>query len=159
MGKRYWYLDFDEVGYNFRMTDAQAAVGLVQLRRLDAMNRRRREIAARYRAGLAGVRGLCPAGGLPDGVHAFHAYCVLVGESFPLNKEEFMWEMYTARRIKVWSHYMPVHLTSVYRRLGNSPGDCPVAEEMYQRYVSLPIHPRLTDEAVDYVISSIRELA
>ena len=159
MGKRYWYLDFEEVGANYRMTDAQAAIGLVQLKKLDGLNRRRREIALVYQQGLAGMRGLCPLQVLPEVDHVFHAYCILIGDDFRLTKEEFMWEMYTGKRIKVWSHYMPIHLTTAYRRVGHEPGECPVAESLFQRYVSLPIHPRLTSEAVDYVISSIRELA
>jgi dTDP-4-amino-4,6-dideoxygalactose transaminase len=69
-----------------------------------------------------------------------------------------MWEMYVNRRIKVWSHYMPMHLTTAFRRLGHHDGECPVAERMYDRYVSLPIHPRLTQQAIDYLISSVRTL-
>ena len=70
-----------------------------------------------------------------------------------------MWEMYTTKKIKVWSHYMPIHLTKVYRNLGHLPGECPVAEKLFHKYVSIPIHPRMTDESVQYVIDSIRELA
>jgi perosamine synthetase len=159
MGKRYWYLDFEDVGFNFRMTEAQAAVGLVQLRKLDAMNCRRMEIAQRYRRGLSGIAGLSTLEVSAQMQHSFHAFCILIGPGFRLGKEDFMWEMCTGKRIKVWSHYMPVHLTTAYRRLGHDAGECPVAEALFEQYVSLPIHPRLTDEAVDYVISSIRELA
>jgi dTDP-4-amino-4,6-dideoxygalactose transaminase len=158
MGKRYWRLDFEEVGYNYRMTEAQAAVGLVQLRRLDALNCRRIEIAGRYREGLAGIRGLCPLDVAADVKHVFHAYCVLLDEDFALDKETFMWEMYTSKHIKVWSHYMPLHLTTAYARLGHRAGDCPVAEHLFDRYVSLPIHPRLTGEAIEYLIASVWEL-
>ena len=159
MGKRYWHLDFEEVGLNYRMTDAQAAVGLIQLHKLDAMNCRRMEIAARYHRELATIRGLRPLA-VSEGVkHVFHAYCILIEDEFPLDKDDFMWRMYTGKRIKVWSHYMPVHLTTAYRRLGHAEGECPVAEQLFSRYVSLPIHPRLTEEAVDYLFASIRELA
>ncbi|HEY1597970.1 MAG TPA: DegT/DnrJ/EryC1/StrS family aminotransferase [Pirellulales bacterium] len=159
MGKRYWMLDFADVGYNFRLTDAQAAVGLAQLAKLDGFNARRRQIAAQYDQGLAGIPGL----GLPyvsaDVVHTFHIYCVLLGDEFPLSKEDFMWELYTKKRIKVWSHYMPMHLTTAYRQLGHSEGECPIAEALFARYVSLPIHPRLTSDGIDYLINSIRSLA
>ena len=76
-----------------------------------------------------------------------------------LSKEDFMWELYTGKRIKVWSHYMPIHLTTVYRGLGHGEGECPIADELFHQYVSLPIHPRMSDETVRYVTSSIRELA
>ena len=159
MGKRYWFLDFDGIGYNYRMTDMQAAVGLVQLSKLDAFNNRRIQIAAQYCDRLRGISGLTLPYVSPGGKHVFHSYCVLVEPDFRLNKEDFMWELYNSKRIKAWSHYMPIHLTSAYRELGHREGECPVAEALFHKYVSLPIHPRLTDAAVDYVAASIRELA
>jgi perosamine synthetase len=158
MGKRYWFLDFDGIGYNYRMTDMQAAVGLVQLSKLDAFNDRRIQVAAQYCDRLRGISGLTLPYVSPGGKHVFHSYCVLVEPDFRLNKEDFMWELYNSKRIKVWSHYMPIHLTSAYRELGHREGECPVAEALFHKYVSLPIHPRLTEAAVDYVAASIREL-
>ncbi|MCX6620274.1 MAG: DegT/DnrJ/EryC1/StrS family aminotransferase, partial [Acidobacteria bacterium] len=159
MGMRYWLLDFDGIGYNFRMTDVQAAVGLEQLKKLESFNRRRREIAAIYTERLAGIRGLRLPETASGNTHVFHIYGVFVENEFPLSKEEFMWKLYMEKRIKVWSHYMPIHLTSIYRALGHGEGECPVAEELFHQYVSLPIHPRLTDEAIDYLTASVRELA
>ena len=160
MGKRYWHLDFDEVGYNYRMTDAQAAVGLVQLRKLDAFNCRRMEIANRYQRELAGIPGLRP----PRCRRGRETRLSRLlrprrNRTFPCRKDDFMWELYTAKQIKVWSHYMPIHLTTAYRNLGHTGGECPVAEQLFQHYVSLPIHPRLTSEAIDYLFASIKELA
>jgi perosamine synthetase len=159
MGKRYWFLEFDGIGFNYRMTDIQAAVGLVQMGRLDAMNARRAEIAAKYAEGLAGISGLEFLRTEPDRKHVFHIFAVLVKPSFPMSKEDFMWELYTKKGIKVWSHYMPIHLTEVYRKLGHHPGECPVAEGLFEQYVSIPIHPRMTDESIQYVVDSIKELA
>jgi perosamine synthetase len=159
MGKRYWYFDFDGIGLNFRMTDAQAAVGLVQLRKLDAFNRRRADIAHAYTERLSGIHGLTLPYTLPGIESSFHSYCVQIEPEFPLTKEEFMWELYTTKRIKAWSHYMPIHLTTVYRGLGHGEGECPVAEAAFHKYVSLPIHPRLTGEAIEYLTDSIREIA
>ena len=159
MGKKYWHLDFDEVGFNYRMTDVQAAVGLVQLRKLDSLNARRIEVAKKYDEGLRGIRGLgLPVAG-PDVKHVFHIYGVLVEPEFPVNKEDFMWSLYTEKKIKVWSHYTPIHLSTVYQKLGHREGECPIAEKMFQKYVSLPIHPRMTDQSIQYVIDSIREIA
>jgi len=159
MGKRYWYLDFDDIGFNFRMTDAQAAVGLEQLKKLDGFNARRMEIANQYCERLRGIRGLTLPYVSPDVKHVFHIYCVLVEPEFRLSKEDFMWELYTGKRIKVWSHYMPIHLTTAYRKQGHRDGECPVAEALYHKYVSLPIHPRMTETSISYVTDSIRELA
>jgi len=159
MGKRYWYLDFDDIGFNFRMTDAQAAVGLAQFQKLESFNARRIEIANAYCERLRGIKGLTTPYVSPDVKHVFHIYCVLVEPDFRLNKEDFMWELYTGKRIKVWSHYMPIHLTTAYRKLGHGEGECPVAEALFHKYVSLPIHPRMRDASVAYVTDSIRALA
>jgi perosamine synthetase len=159
MGKRYWYLDFEEIGSNYRMTDVQAAVGLVQHRKLESLNQRRIQIAKRYSEGLRGIKGLTLPFVSPENKHVFHIYCLLLEDSFPLSKEDFMWELYTSKKIKAWSHYMPIHLTTVYRKMGHQPGECPVAEKLFEKYVSIPIHPRLTDEVVEYVIDCIKELS
>jgi dTDP-4-amino-4,6-dideoxygalactose transaminase len=159
MGKQYWYLDFDNIGFNYRMTDAQAAVGLEQLQKLAAFNARRVEIASMYSEGLKGIKGLGLPYIAPGNDSVFHVYCVLIQEGFGRSKEDFMWDMYTQKKIKVWSHYMPIHLTTAYRNLGHGDGECPVAEKLFQQYVSIPIHPRMTNETVQYVIDSIRELA
>ncbi|HEX7728329.1 MAG TPA: DegT/DnrJ/EryC1/StrS family aminotransferase [Terracidiphilus sp.] len=159
MGKQYWYLDFDDIGFNYRMTDAQAAVGLEQLKQLDAFNARRVEIARLYTEGLKDVAGLQLPYIESGNDSSYHVYCILLKENFRLTKDDFMWEMYTGKKIKVWSHYMPIHLTTAYRKLGHGEGECPIAEELFHQYVSLPIHPRMTDETVQYVIDSIRELA
>jgi perosamine synthetase len=159
MGKRYWFVDFDDVGFNYRMTDAQAAVGSVQLRKLDCFNARRIEIAKKYSEGLQGIKGLTLPYVSPDNHHVFHVYGVLLEDSFAKSKEDFMWELYTQKQIKTWSHYMPIHLSSAYRKLGHRPGECPVAEKLFERYVSIPIHPRMTDKVVQYVIDSIREVS
>jgi|ERR1035437_2408526 dTDP-4-amino-4,6-dideoxygalactose transaminase len=159
MGKRYWYQDFDEIGFNYRMTDAQGAVGLVQLRKLDSFNARRIEIANQYADGLQGIQGLILPFVAPGNKHVFHIFNVLLDHSFSRTKEDFMWDMYTRKQIKVWSHYMPIHLTTAYRKLGHHPGECPIAEKLFEQYVSIPIHPRMADEVVQYVIESVRELA
>jgi perosamine synthetase len=159
MGKRYWYLEFDDIGFNYRMTDIQAAVGLVQLRKLDALNARRSEIAKRYAEELSEIPGLDIVCTEPDRKNVFHIFAVLVRPEFPLSKEEFMWELYTKKGIKVWSHYMPIHLTKAYRDLGHQEGECPISERLFDQYVSLPIHPRMTEESIQYVTNSIKELA
>jgi dTDP-4-amino-4,6-dideoxygalactose transaminase len=159
MGKRYWYFDFHDIGLNFRMTDAQAAVGLVQLTKLDAFNARRNEIAETYNRQLSGIRGLTGPYILPGVDSSFHSYCVQIEPDFTLSKEDFMWALYIHKRIKAWSHYMPIHLTTAYRRLGHGEGECPVAEAAFHKYVSLPIHPRLTRQAIEYLTTSIREIA
>jgi perosamine synthetase len=159
MGKKYWYLDFDGIGFNYRMTDIQAAVGFEQLKKLDALNQRRIEIAKLYDNRLRGMKGLRLPFVSQHGKHVFHVYCVMIEPEFRLSKEDFMWNLYTKQLIKAWSHYMPIHLTTAYRNLGHKEGECPVVEELFHQYVSLPIHPRMSLEAAEYVTNAVRELA
>ena len=143
------------------MTDAQAAVGSGQFHKLEGFNARRIEIAGELFCSAARHQGLTNASRLsPDVKHVFHIYCVLVEPDFRLNKEDFMWELYTGRRIKVWSHYMPIHLTTAYRKLGHREGECPVAESLFHK-VRQPAHPSADDGRIrfPYVTDNIRALA
>jgi dTDP-4-amino-4,6-dideoxygalactose transaminase len=159
MNKEYWKLFFDDIGFNYRMTDAQAAVGLEQLKKLERHNQKRIAIANRLTERLQGIRGLTLPYVDPCGKHVFHVYTIQIEKEFPLSKTDFMWELYTRKGIKVWSHYMPIHLTGPYLARGHEEGECPVAEAAFKKYVSLPVHPRLTDEAIDYMADSILEIS
>ena len=159
MNDEYWRLFFDDVGYNFRMTDIQGAVGVEQLKKLDGFNNRRIAIANRLTEKLQGIRGLTLPYVDPRGKHVFHLYVIQLEPDFPLDKRGFMWTLYSEMGIKSWSNYMPVHLIDPYRGEGHQEGECPVAEAAFKKYVSLPIHPRLTDDAVDYLARSILEIS
>jgi perosamine synthetase len=159
MGKEYWKLYFDDIGYNYRMTDAQAAVGIEQMKKLDGFNKKRMQLAGRLTEKLQGINSLTLPHVDPNGRHVFHIYMIQLEKDFPVNKADFMWELYTGKGIKAWSHYIPIHLTHPYREQGHMKGECPVAEEAFRKYVTLPIHPRLMDEAIDYMAQSITELA
>ena len=160
MGKRFWWQDFDDCGYNFRLTDVQGAVGSVQLRKLDALNQRRIDNAARLTAGLKDVPGLTLPVTQPGHKHVFHLYPVqLDAAAYGMGKEDFVHAMLHERGIKVGTHYSPLHLTTAFRRRGFQPGDFPVAEAVASRLVTLPINPRQTPEALDYLIESVRALA
>ena len=94
----------------------------------------------------------------PNGVHVWHLYMIQLTKDAPISKEDFMWKMYTEKGIKAWSHYMPIHLTNPYLSQGHRSGECPVCEEAFERYVTLPMHPRLTEAAIDYMADCIREI-
>jgi len=159
MNKEYWRVQFDGIGYNYRMTDIQAAVGIEQLKKLDAHNAKRIELAEKLRRKLSGIPGLTLPYVDPKGKHVFHVYVVQLEKNFPVSKRELMWRLYTEKGIKAWSHYMPIHLTAPYRAQGHKEGECPVAEQAYHKYVSLPIHPRMDDEAIEYMAVCIKEIA
>jgi len=158
MGREYWRLQFDDIGYNFRMIDAQAAVGSEQLKKLDGFNARRIQLAARLTEKLRGAPGILLPWVDPKGKHVFHFYVLQLADEHPRKKADFMWELYVHKGVKAWNHYMPIHLSRPYRAQGHKEGECPVAEKAHERFLSLPIHPRLTEEAIDYMADCVREL-
>ncbi len=157
MGQRFWWQDFDDCGYNFRLTDVQGAVGVVQLRKLDALNQRRIDNAAYLTAGLCDVPGLTLPTVAPGCKHVFHLYPVQIdAREFGLAKDDFIYAMLHERGIKVGTHYTPLHYATAFQRRGFKRGQFPVAEAVAERLVTLPINPRQTREALDYLIDSIR---
>lgn len=159
MGKRFWWQDFDDVGYNFRMTDIQAAVGIEQLKKLDRFNQRRMDNAAYFTAGLRDVPGLTLPAVAPNRTHVFHLYPVLIdANTYGLSKDDFVYTMLHERGIRVGTHYIPLHWTTAFRNRGFHKGQFPVADAIAERLVTLPITPRQTREALDYLIESIKAL-
>jgi perosamine synthetase len=160
MGKRFWWQDFDDAGYNFRLTDMQAAVGVIQLRKLDELNGRRIRNAAYLTEGLKDIPGLTLPTVRPECKHVFHLYPVQIDpEEYGMNKADFIYAMLHERGVKVGTHYNPLNWTQAYQKRGFRKGQFPVAESIAGKLVTLPINPRQTPEALDYLIESIRVLA
>ncbi len=132
MDKEYWKLYFDDFGYNFRMTDAQAAVGIEQLKKLSGHNEKRIALANRLTEKLQGIRGLTLPYIDPKGKHVFHLYLVLLEDDFPMRKKDFMWKLYTEKGIKAWSHYMLIHLIDPYRAQGHAEWGVPGCRACFQ---------------------------
>jgi dTDP-4-amino-4,6-dideoxygalactose transaminase len=159
MGKRFWWQDFDDCGYNFRMTDVQGAVGVVQLGKLDGLNQRRIDHAARLSAGLRDLPGITLPMVRPDVKHVFHLYPIQIDpEEFGWTRDDFIYAMLNKKGVKVGTHYTPLHYATAFKRRGFRQGQFPVAERLAERLVTLPINPRQTPEALDYLIESIRSL-
>lgn len=159
MGKRFWWQDFDDCGYNFRMTDIQAAVGRIQLRKLDSLNRKRIDNAAFLTEALADIPGITTPKLDPRCKHVFHLYPIVIdAERFGMNKVDLVHAMLHEKGIKLGTHYSPIHLTTAFRKRGFKEGMFPVAERLAERLVTLPINPRQTPEALDYLVKSIRDM-
>ena len=160
MGKKFWFQDFDDCGYNYRLTDIQGAVGSVQLKRLDALNQRRIDICHRLSKELASVAGLTLPEEVTPGKHVYHLYPIqLDAAAYGLGKEDFIAAMLNEKGIKIGTHYTPLHYSQAFQKRGFKRGQFPVAEAIGERLVTMPIHPRLTDDAVTYLIESIKSLA
>ncbi|KHL73898.1 spore coat protein, partial [Pseudomonas putida] len=152
-----WYYQQLELGFNYRITDLQAALGLSQLTRLDAFLARRRELAARYQRLLADlpVSVQAPQQGAES---AWHLFVVrLEGDRIQGSHREIFDGM-RAAGVGVNLHYIPIHLQPYYRDRGFKPGDFPQAESYYAQALSLPMFPELTDAQQDHVIGSLRGL-
>jgi len=153
-----WYMEMRELGFNYRITDFQCALGLSQLDRLDGWIERRNEVAARYRELLAGEErvGLPPAAGEGD-LHGYHLFVVQVRAG-----AEKRLEVFTGLRdagIGVQVHYIPVYRMPYYRdELGYPQDACPAAEDYYAGAISLPIFPAMEEADVERVVSELRAL-
>jgi UDP-4-amino-4,6-dideoxy-N-acetyl-beta-L-altrosamine transaminase len=150
-----WYYQQLELGFNYRLTDVQAALGLSQLQRLESYVARRHEIARRYDALLAELPVVVPWQH-PDGFSGLHLYVVRlpVDGRHPGHGQVF--ESLRASGIGVNLHYIPVHLQPYYQALGFRPGDFPEAERYYREAISLPMYSSLTDAQQDQVVSGLR---
>jgi perosamine synthetase len=149
-----WFYEMADLGYNYRLTDLQCALGMSQLRKLPGWVSRRRRIAARYDAAFAGLPWLRPLAVRPEVSHAYHLYVVRAAA-----ERRRVFAALRAEGVGVNVHYIPVHLHPYYRRrFGAGPGLCPVAEAAYERILSLPIFPRMTDDDVEAVITSVRKV-
>jgi perosamine synthetase len=183
-----WHYEMTDLGYNYRLTDIQAALGLSQLARLDGWIARRQAIAERYDRAFAGLPGVRPLGVRPGVCHGRHLYVVRLGTPHApregarhaedegvrhAERDEYMAgvaarasthrdAVFAALRelgIGTAVHYIPVHLHPFYReRFGTGPGLCPVAEAAYGEILSLPIFPAMTDEDVDRVIAAMEKI-
>jgi UDP-4-amino-4,6-dideoxy-N-acetyl-beta-L-altrosamine transaminase len=145
-----WYMQLQELGYNYRLTDMQAALGTSQLQRVDAMLARRQEIAKRYDEAFAGtnILTIIPTTGVN---HAYHLYVIQVDD------RKGLYDFLRTRNIMAQVHYIPVHLMPYYQQFGWKPGNFPHAERYYARCLSLPMFPTLTDDEQSYVIESVKE--
>lgn len=152
-----WYYQQVELGFNYRITDLQAALGLSQLNKLDDFIERRRELAARYHRLLAYLPLTLPSA-QPEAGSAWHLYVVrLQTDRINLSHRQ-VFEGLRAAGVGVNLHYIPVHLQPYYRDLGFAEGDFPQAERYYAEAISLPMFPLLSDEQQDYVIEQLRRL-
>lgn len=157
-----WYYEMHEFGYNYRMTDLQAALGTSQLSRLARSVTRRREIAARYRNELAARIApelLRPLTGKEEAGHAYHLFIVQIDfAQARLNRAAFMHQLREAG-IGSQVHYIPIHLQPYYRaRYKTGRGDFPNAERYYDQALSLPMYPTLTDYDVTRVVTELTNL-
>lgn len=154
---RTWVYDVVELGFNYRLNEVQAALGMSQLKRVEEANKRRIAAAQGYNEALSRVGGVGLPHTAPDRTHVYHLYVVRVLKEFGLTRDE-LFEYLSAKGIGVSVHYIPLHLMSLYKNRSHRKYDAfPVAEQAYKEILSLPLFPTITKGQVKSVISSIRE--
>lgn len=152
-----WYYQQITLGYNYRMTDIQAALGASQMERIDAFVARRRSLVARYNTALQDLPVKTPY--VMEGADpSWHLYIVRINfANVRKTKQEIFAEM-AEKGIALNLHYIPVHTQPYYEALGHRPEECPNAMDYYREALTLPLYPGLTDDEQDQVIEALREV-
>ena len=147
-------------GNNYRMNEIQAAVGRTQVRKLDMLTKKRRDIGHAITAGLKGIKGITPVFEPKGRKHVFHLYTLCVeAEKLGCSRDDFMRILYAEEGIQGILHYQPTYHFTGVKKLGVK-GDCPIADEFfYKRELNLPMHPRLTKTQVNTIINGIKRAA
>lgn len=146
-----WYYEMIDLGYNYRITDFQAALGISQLKRANSGLSRRQQIAEKYTAAFSSIKGIKTPNIESNVYHAYHLYIIQVEDRLGLYNY--------LRKNNIYSqiHYVPLHLMPYYKQFGWKEGDLPVVEEYYKHCLSLPMFPTLTDEEQSWVIEKVLE--
>jgi perosamine synthetase len=154
-----WYYEMVDLGFNYRITDFQCALGIKQMEKLPSFLERRQDIAACYDEAFDKILGIMPLAVSENVTHAYHLYVIRVlEEECGLDRGQ-VFNILNNAGIGANVHYNPVHLHSYYReRFATEPGMCPVAENAFEEILSLPIYPSMTEADVDRVIWAVNEV-
>ena len=154
-----WHYEIYNPGYNFRITDFQCALGLSQMNKLDRFVHRRREIAARYNQAFAEMKELKIPAEKEDVKAAYHIYVIQLRTELLTAGRKEVFEALRAENIGVNVHYMPLHLQPYYQReFGYKKGDYPKAERYYQRAITLPLFPKMSNEDAGDIIKAVEKV-
>ncbi|MFH1310742.1 MAG: DegT/DnrJ/EryC1/StrS family aminotransferase [Candidatus Omnitrophota bacterium] len=154
-GQKYEYL---ELGYNYRMTDIQAAIGIEQLKKLDSFTEKRIRNATLLSSGLGGIDGLIIPYIKKNCKHVFHQYTIRITDEFRLSRSELIEKLKQNGISSSIFYPIPLHLHLPFRKMGYKKGDFPVAEKISEEVLSLPVHPSVTDEDIKKIVEVIQNV-
>lgn len=155
-----WRYDIEEPGYKYNMFDLQAALGLIQLFRLDYMQKRRERIATIYNESFSDIPALrLPMAASYTTTHAWHLYMIhIVPEELGIDRNQFIIEL-NERNVGTSVHFIPLHLMSAYRRrFSYSEGDFPKTEKWFEGIISIPLYSKMTEEDAEYVVDAVMDI-
>lgn len=152
------YVGDVEPGLNFRLSEVQCAMGIVQLKKLAQLNKTRIRIGRYLNKHLSRIDGIVVQNETPGVSHVYHLYTFFFDEQkIGASKDDFIKILQEEKRIQIILRYFPIHLLGEYRQLGHKFGECPVAERVFfEQMVNLPIYPSLTQEQVNYMAKAVR---
>ncbi|MBP5253004.1 MAG: UDP-4-amino-4,6-dideoxy-N-acetyl-beta-L-altrosamine transaminase [Lachnospiraceae bacterium] len=154
-----WYYEQISLGYNYRMTDFQAALLMSQLDRIDEFVARRKKIVAAYDEAFKDVPGIIVQKNIPESDTSRHLYIIRLDlDKLTCTRREFFDAM-SAENVQCQVHYVPVYWFPHYRHLGYEKGLCPNAEEVYKGIMSIPLYPAMTDKDIEDTIAAVKKLA
>ena len=154
-GNQPWYYEQQELGFNYRLTDIQSALGISQLKKLPMFLQKRREYAQMYSEAFQNLPGIITPWQHPDTESAWHLYVIRFQlEALNADRDQLYQELWD-RGIGVNVHYIPVYYHSYYRDLGYSKGLCPEAEKLFEAMLTIPLYPAMQQSAVERVIETI----
>jgi len=154
-----WQYDVSELGYKYNMTDIAASFGLEQLTHINEWHKRRCELVETYCNGLIKIDGFILPTHNCGKIHAWHLYVIrIIPAMWKVSRNEII-NLINKKGIGISVHYIPVHMHSYYiKKYGYKPGDFPVAKELSETVITLPLYPGLTDTQINYILEILREL-
>lgn len=154
----YDWLRIDEVGTSFRMSTPQAAVGRVQLKKLDDFIAQREKIASRYNKAISKIDGLRPVKILPGCKHAWHLFTFFLDSNTGIKRDDFVYHMKEKHKIDIVIRFWPIHLGGILRMKGHDIGECPVCEHVwFNEQLSLPISPQMQEWEISTIENALAE--
>jgi len=149
-----WYYEMQELGYNYRLTDPQCALGISQLKKLNIFAKRREEIVNRYNEAFKDLP--LEVQKTPEWSNPVrHLYTIRIADK---SRRREIFDNLRSKNIGVNAHYIPVYLLPYYQSIGYDKGICPVAEDAFDRLITIPLHQKMTDEQVEYVIKAVSDV-
>ena len=152
-----WNYQQIDLGFNYRMNDIQAVLGLSQLKRVDQYVRHRREIAKFYNYELKNLPITIPFQA-PYSHSSYHLYPILIKNENNLKTQKQIFNELRGEGIAANLHYTPVHRHPYYEKLGFKKNDFPIAEDFHKKAISIPIYPTLTDQQKDHVVKTLKKV-
>lgn len=153
-----WYYEQQDLGYNYRLTDIQAALGSSQMTKIDNFIARRREIVECYNEAFKEVSGIIIPYTKEDRVSGHHIYVIRLDKEIVKATRKEIFEALVAENIGVNVHYIPVYYHPYYKQLGYKKGLCPVAEEVYESIITLPLYPTMEEKDLEDVIMGVKKV-